>query len=152
MTELHRTPTSSHEEYIARVIWAAHIISYLSKSRSHSELHEAESKTEEYDSDTDEPSDDETDYETEKTVVLSGSRNSVRRKFLDCIAQLLSPCKGWDGVTATAIREGEDGVEVGVSRNDGFLSDGDCCFDGEIVGYCRMLEEYLAGGGGVGGM
>lgn len=63
-------------------------------------------------SDTDDSSDGETDCETEKNAILSGPQDSVRRKFLGCIAQMLSPCKGWDGVTATAMREGEDGVEV----------------------------------------
>lgn len=98
-------------------------------------------------SNTDESSDSETDYETDKNVILSDPRNSVRRKFLDCIAQLLSPCKGRNGVTATAIREGEDGIKVDVARNDGFLSDEDR-FDGEIMAYCKMLEEYLAGSAG----
>lgn len=143
MAELHRTLAYPHEESIARVVWAAHILSYLTNNRSHEELHDAENNAE-HDSGTDEPSDCEGDYETEKTVILSGPRNSVRQKFLDCIAQVLSPCKGWDGVTATAIREGEDGVEVDIARNDGFHADDDG-FDCQIVGYCKMLEAYLAG-------
>lgn len=146
MDGLHRMPIYRHEECIARVVWAAHILSYLTNNRNHAELHEAENNAER-DSDTDERSDCETDYETEKTVILSGPRYSVRRKFLDSIAQLLSPCKGWDGVTATAIREGEDGVEVDIARNDAFLSDEDR-FDSEVVGYCKMLEKYLAGSAG----
>lgn len=140
MAGLHRTPNYPHEESTARVVWAAHILSYLKDKQNHEELREVE-KNGECDSNTDESS----DCETDKNFILSGPRNSVRQKFLDCIAQLLSPCKGWDGVTATAIREGEDGVEVDIARNDGFLSDEDS-FDGEIMGYCEMLEGYLAGG------
>lgn len=142
MAEPHRTPNYPPEECTARVVWAAHILSYLEGKKKQNELHEAGRKVE-CSSESDESSDDETDYETEKNAVLSGPRNSVRQKFLDCIAQLLSPCKGWDGVTATAIREREDGVEVDVARNDGFLS-GENRLDGEIRGYCAMMEEYLA--------
>ncbi|KAJ5310348.1 uncharacterized protein N7443_002809 [Penicillium atrosanguineum] len=144
----HRTPNYLHEGCTARVVWAAHILSYLKDNQNHEELHEAENEVE-CGSNTDESSDCEADYETEKKVVLSGPRNSVRQKFLDCIAQLLSPCKGWDGVTTAAIREGEDGVEVDVARNDGFHSDEDC-LDSEITGYCKMLEVYLADSTGAG--
>ncbi|KAL4962166.1 uncharacterized protein BDV14DRAFT_179123 [Aspergillus stella-maris] len=146
MTGLNRTPIYSHEESIARVVWAAHILSYLTNNQNHEELHEPENNAEP-DSDTDELSDCESNYETEKIVILSSPRNSVRRKFLDCVAQVLSPCKGWDGVTAAAMREGEDGVEVDIARNNGFLSDDDC-FDSQIVGYCKMLEGFLAGSAG----
>lgn len=137
---------SLQEESHARVFWAAQILYYLTKDRSHEELLKAEN-TVGSGSHTDDSSDHETDYETQKNMILSGPRDSIRQKFLDCIAQLLSPCKGWDGVTATAIREGEDGVEVDIARNDGFLSDEDC-FDSEIMEYCKMLEEYLEGNTG----
>ncbi|KAL4744885.1 hypothetical protein BDW72DRAFT_212011 [Aspergillus terricola var. indicus] len=146
MTGLHRTPVYTHEESIARVVWAAHILSFLTNNRNHEKLHKAENNTDR-DGSTDELIDCEGDYETEKTMILSGPRSSVRRKFLDCIAQVLSPCKGWEGVTAAAIREGEDGVEVDIARNDGFLFDDDC-FDSRTLGYCKMLEEFLASSAG----
>ena len=148
MAEPHRTQNYRHEECTARVVWAAHILSYLKGNQNHEELHEAENNVE-CGGNTDELSASETDYETEKNMILSGPRESFRQKFLDCIAQLQSPCKGWNGVTATAIREGEDGVKVDIARKDGFLSDEDH-FDGKIMGYCKMLEEYMAGS--VGGM
>lgn len=146
MAELHTASLCPQQESLARIVWAAHILYHLTKTRSHEELLEAESNME-CGSNTDNSSDYDTNYDTEKNTILSGPQDSVRRKFLDCIAQLLSPCKGWDGVTATAIREGEDGVEVDVARNDNFLSDG-VCFDSEIVGYCKILEEYLEGSDG----
>ncbi|KAJ5642342.1 hypothetical protein N7490_006342, partial [Penicillium lividum] len=61
------------------------------------------------------------------------------KRFLNCIAQLLSPCKRWDWVTAAAIREGEEEVVVDITRNNGFVSDE----DNEIMSYCKMLEKYL---------
>ncbi|KAF3397907.1 hypothetical protein F1880_006246 [Penicillium rolfsii] len=141
MDEPHKASLDPQQECLARVVWAAHILFYLTKTRRHEELPEAESNVDS-DSNTDDSSNDDTDYQTEKNTILSGPQDSIRRKFLDCIAQLLSPCKGRDGVTATAMREGEDGVEVDISRNDRFLSDGEC-FDGDILGYREMLEKYL---------
>lgn len=139
---MYRLPIYPHDECIARIVWATHILSYLANNRKHEELQEPENNAER-DGYIEESSDCEADYETEKAMILSGPRDSVRRKFLDCIAQLLSPCKGWKGVTATAIREGEDQCEVDIARNDGFLS-GEDCFNGGVISYCRMLEEYLA--------
>lgn len=127
----------SPEDCIARVVWAAHILSYLTNDRKHEELLDV-NKNVKHDVNTDESDECEMDYESDKTVILSDPRESVRQKFLDCIAQLLSPYKGWDGVTATALREGEDRVEVDVARNDGFLS------DSQAAVCCRMLEEHLA--------
>ncbi|KAF5016721.1 hypothetical protein F66182_11505, partial [Fusarium sp. NRRL 66182] len=92
----------SPEECIARVVWAAHILSYLTNDRKHEELLDVNIHVK-HDVNTDESDECEMDYESDKT--------------------LLSPCKGWDGVTATALREEEDKVEVDVARNDGFLSD-----------------------------
>ncbi|KAJ6009386.1 hypothetical protein N7522_004402 [Penicillium canescens] len=143
MVTPHRALNCPHGECTVRVVWAAHILSYLKDNQNHEELHEAENNLE-CGSNIDESSDYETDYETDKNVIMSGPRNSVRQKFLDCIAQLLSPCKGWNGVTATAIREGEHGVEVDIARNDSFPSDEDS-FGDETMGYCKMLEVYLAG-------
>ncbi|KAF2671342.1 hypothetical protein BT63DRAFT_438807 [Microthyrium microscopicum] len=74
---------------VARVVWAAHILSYLTKTRSHSELQQP---------DTTEEGEGlqcgELDAYTERAVILQGSRESIRSKFLDCIAQLLSPKAG----------------------------------------------------------
>lgn len=127
-------PTPQNEEDIAHVVWAAHILSFLTNKQNNAELAGEAGD----DTDTDEIADYETDCETEKAVILSGSRESVRRKFLDCIAQLFSHCKGWDGVTGAALREMEGGVEVDIARNDGFS-------DAEALGYYRMVERYLAG-------
>ncbi|KAJ5764911.1 hypothetical protein N7520_004470 [Penicillium odoratum] len=138
MFGLDRKSVYSPGESTARIVWAAHILFYLTNNRKHEELHEDQNNLER-DNNADDSSDYETDYETEKNVILSSSRDSVRQKFLDCIAQLLSPCKGWDWVTAAAIREGEEGVEVDITRNDGFVSDE----ENERMSYCKMLEEYL---------
>jgi hypothetical protein len=132
-----------HDERIARVVWAAHILAYLTKKRL-LQLDEAGDTTDS-DSDTepDKEIDHETGYQTERAGVLSSPRDSVGRKFLDCVCQLLSPSKGWDSVTAAAMHEGEDGVIVNVARNDAFLlKEGH--YSTETFRYFRDLEEYLA--------
>lgn len=146
MTEANDISTLPREDRIARIVWAAHILSYLTKGRSHEQLHGTDDNVE-YTDNEDESSDDDQVCETEKNMILTGPRDSVRRKFLDCIAQLMSPCKGWDGVTATAMQEGEDRLRVDIARNDGFGSD-EGCFDDDTMEYCKMLEEYLHGGAG----
>ncbi|KAL2845541.1 hypothetical protein BJX68DRAFT_256734 [Aspergillus pseudodeflectus] len=113
--------TNRYKDRIAHIVWAAQILSYLTKKESQPPLHDTNNEPD-YDSnsDTDESIDSESDCHTERAEVLSGPRDSVGRKFLDCIAQLLSPCKGWDGVTAAGMRGGEHGVVVHVASNDGF--------------------------------
>ncbi|KAL2012922.1 hypothetical protein VTN00DRAFT_447 [Thermoascus crustaceus] len=66
--------------------------------------------------------DEEKDMEIEITAAtaLAGSDEEVWMKFLNCLAELLSPVKGGDSVTATAVREREDYVEVDVVRNRDF--------------------------------
>ncbi|KAJ5812387.1 hypothetical protein N7474_008688 [Penicillium riverlandense] len=125
----------AHKERVAHIIWAAHILFYITSSRSHAKISQHSADTEEFE-------DCETDYETEKAVVMAGPRESVCRKFLDSIAQLLSPSKGWAGVTATALREWESYIEVDIARNDCFLINMNVP-DYEVTRYCRSLEQYL---------
>ncbi|KAL7784097.1 hypothetical protein V8C37DRAFT_396383 [Trichoderma ceciliae] len=148
--EVLREAIPSSEERTARVFWSAHILFYLTKRRSHVELHQTDAVEE----DEEEAEADDMDAETARTVTLHGSRESVNSKFLNCIAQLFSPSKGWEDVAATALREREDSVEVDVARNDCFgISRGKNPFElaGNFEGveaeYCRQLEKYLSTGG-----
>ncbi|KAM5360443.1 hypothetical protein ACJA88_014832 [Fusarium oxysporum] len=145
MEDLPQQNCQKYDHHVARVVWAAYILSYLTKARSHIGLPNHD------------PAEEEDRLErgnagagTERATVLGGSRESIRSKFLDCIAQLLSPSKGWHNVTATALREHEDFVEIDVARNDSFgmarcdvqghyLSE-PAAFD---VDYRRKLEDYL---------
>ncbi|OJJ85389.1 uncharacterized protein ASPGLDRAFT_168477 [Aspergillus glaucus CBS 516.65] len=135
MDHLRKGTETAHEVRAARIVWAAHILSYLTNNRSHAELHQL-------DADPGEFEDCASDYKTENNVVLTGPEEFVRQKFLNCIAQLLSPSKGWDFVTAVAVRESENFVEVDVARNDSFLSE-DNDHGYETRDYCSKLEEYL---------
>jgi hypothetical protein len=64
--------------------------------------------------------DDGMDAETERAAVLSGTHMQMQCKFLDALAELLSPGTGWDHVTATSLRDHEGSVLITASRNDGF--------------------------------
>ncbi|KAI8623618.1 hypothetical protein F5Y19DRAFT_492466 [Xylariaceae sp. FL1651] len=116
----------SPEERTARIIWVVHILSYLTKGRSHTGLQQPHADDEE------ELDGGELDAITEVITDLSESKESIRFRILDCVAQLLSPSKGWGYVVTTALREREDFVEIDVARND--------CFG--ITG--EKLENYLS--------
>ena len=91
------------------------------------------------------------DAATERMACLSWSQESIRFRFLDCAAQLLSPSKGWEYVTATALRERDDFVEIDVARNDCFgptrgdwstgVGADSCVVEEE---YFRKFEKYMA--------
>jgi hypothetical protein len=111
----------------ARVVWGAHILSYLNPhtdtmSDKHLQATTSASGHYEVDSDEDDDLDGDTEVEraTENTDLLTPCDTNVREKFLNCIAELLSYSKGGATVTAAALREKEDSVEVDLSRNSGF--------------------------------
>jgi hypothetical protein len=145
--EFTKQSTLEHEQRTARVAWAVCILYCLTQKRSHTELPLPDATEEEEEG----YGQSDLDAETEKMVVLQGSRASIRSKFLDCIAQLLSPSKGWDNVTATALREHEDFVPIDVARNDCFgtvsnswPSQPVCAFGRPETEYCRELKNYLS--------
>ncbi|KAK6537605.1 hypothetical protein TWF694_011785 [Orbilia ellipsospora] len=131
----------SLEEQRARVLWAAHILSYLSPNSSHTDVLDATKVQEQQEEDDVEISDDGTDIAT----ILQESEESAipSKKFLDCVAQLFSPNKGAKYVTATSLREHSDSSEivVDIARNDGF---GGVGFSQEEQDYCNQLKDYLA--------
>jgi hypothetical protein len=150
---------SEYEERIARVVWAARILSCLTKKRSHIGLHQqpdAAKGAELEQADEEEGLDSaEVDAKSDRAACLESSRDSIRSQFLDCIAQLLSPNTGWEYVVATALREREDSVEVDVARNDCFCMNiaSDCSSGRGTVElgmaekeYFRELEYYLSNG------
>lgn len=85
---------------------------------------------------------------------ISDSGNTkLKRKFLDCLAELAANDKGARFVACSCMREGEDEVTVWISRNEGFrevdyavferlgrllrgLGSGD---SGEFLSQCRFI-------------
>jgi hypothetical protein len=114
-----RSETSSIcKDRVAQVLWAAHILALVSKTGSHTQ---GQTPRDPFVEDEEEHEDvNDIDSDTERAANLAGTDDSVQRKVLDCIAQLFSPAKGWASVTATALRQREDFVEVDIARNDSF--------------------------------
>ncbi len=134
-------------DHATQVTWAILIMSYLTPSRSHASLHTSDEEfDEEFDAEFDRSS-----LDTETAEILNRPTDPDRARFLDCIAQLLSPNKGWDYVCATAMRENEDCVTINVARNDSFgiasSEPGNAqlpSFNTCEAEYCGHLVEYLS--------
>lgn len=142
----------------ARVVWSAHILKYWTQLRgpkSHKPLEKepvddlveqldhfnsAETNLEAFD-DEDEEEDDDVynNPATDANAPLVADSESIRRKFLDHLAQTFSSAKGGPSVTVTALREFEDRVEVDVVRNDGFDDDA----EQEDAVYFQGIEQYM---------
>ncbi|KAH6972719.1 hypothetical protein BKA56DRAFT_592733 [Ilyonectria sp. MPI-CAGE-AT-0026] len=67
---------------------------------------------------------------------LTASDDTLREKFLDSICELLAHTKGGKYVTAAALREKEDSVEIDIVRNDGFSANDE--------NYLSQLTKFLA--------
>jgi hypothetical protein len=132
----------NYEEHIAHVIWAAHFLHYLSGERSQTGLLPELDTDEDFDA-------DEPDVETQNGIIQTASVDSVRAKFLDCVAELLSPSKGWDYVVSAGLRESVECIELDVARNDGFSQTieskaGEPLVRDANTWYINQLQKYLA--------
>lgn len=129
----------------AHVVWGSHILSYLNPhtetlSGKHLQATTSASGHREVDSDEDDDlvGDTEVERATQNTDLLTPYDTNIREKFLNCVTELLSHSKGGATVTAAALREKEDSVEVDLSRNDGFGTHDDS--------YLSLLAGFLAAG------
>ena len=114
MSGVQSNDSSPSEEAFARVVWSAHLLSFLGHGRSHSTLgsskHLGEHTAEEY----------EEDFDSNVAAQCTPVDEPIRIKFLNSVAETSSHTKGWRHVSVTALREYEDRVEVDIARNDGF--------------------------------
>lgn len=144
-SEIKKAADHTYGESIARVVWAAHILSYLTGEQSHAETLQSETG----DEDEDDSDGSESDAETDKWSDLTSADKHIRSKFLDCVAELLSPENGWDHVVAVGLLECEDFIEIDVARNDGFHAvksqqGGSTRAEGAGLQYIEHLREYLS--------
>ncbi|KAK3369844.1 hypothetical protein B0H63DRAFT_514109 [Podospora didyma] len=97
------------EDRTARIIWAGHILSYLTRHQSNIRLRGLQLVQAAHEDEEEEklPDDDQLDSDaaTERMACLSWSQESIRFRFLDCAAQLLSPSKGWECALSADIRQ-----------------------------------------------
>lgn len=132
---------SKATDELARVVWASHILSYRNPYTSivsDERLQRNHSPTEYETNLDDEDFDDSSDIENTSTYtdILTVDDAILREKFLNCVSELLAHTKGGKHVTATALREKEDSVEVDVARNNGF--------DSHDEVYLSSLSKLLA--------
>ena len=131
-------PSLKLPQELINVVWASHILSLrnphtIIASDDALQANQDLSDDEEEDFDDDGPDDDSL---STKADFLTASSDVLRQKFLDCISELLAHTKGGDCVTATALREKEDDVEVDVARNNGLKL--------EDEAYLGGLKQFLA--------
>ncbi len=131
-----------------RVVWASHILSYLNPHTNavsgSQERNPSQPNEDHLDSGEDADLEEEDDCETasQDNDTLTPYDPDIRKKFLNAIAELLSHTKGGANVTATAVREKEDSIEVDLARNGGFQQ--------SDVQYLNSLEAFLAAAGTLG--
>ena len=153
------SPEGEAMAVFARVVWSAHILKYWTQLRgvkSHKpfekepvddldlveqldHLNLAEEDVEAFDDEDEEDDDVYNDFASDANAPLVADSESIRRKFLDHLAQTFSSAKGGPFVTVTALREFEDRVEVDVVRNDGFDDDA----EQQDAAYFRGIEQYM---------
>lgn len=110
---------------VAKVVWASHILSYWNPYTTTVSDKSLQPKHTPSD---DEITEDDEDYydspDTDKisidTTFLAVGDENLREKFLNSISELLAHTKGGKYVTAAALREKEDSIEIDIARNTGF--------------------------------
>lgn len=117
--------TTEHEVAFARLVWSAHILFYLSRSQSQPPLVVSDGLRRDDVSNVDrtdvnEDWDEEhEDFRSDIVDNLTNSGEAVQKKFLDALAEVLSPSKGWHAVTVTMLQQHEEHVDVFIARNGG---------------------------------
>lgn len=94
----------SIEYQLARTTWASHILGNVLRQVSQSSL--APPDDDLLESEDDIPVDD-LDARSTKIAILTNSPQKAGEKFLDCLAELMSPEHGWGAVVATSLWVGE---------------------------------------------
>ncbi|GFF25003.1 hypothetical protein IFM46972_01247 [Aspergillus udagawae] len=119
------------------VVWASHILSFLNPYTSTTSEKHSQPDQEVDDEDREDFEDDiDQDFTSVDAQPLSANSEVLRQKFLDCVCELLSHTKGGRFVTAAALREKEDEVEVDIARNEGLNADD--------TAYLDSLMQFLA--------
>ncbi|KAF7122850.1 hypothetical protein CNMCM5793_000960 [Aspergillus hiratsukae] len=119
------------------VVWASHILSLLNPYTSTASGKYSQPDQVADDEDGEDFDDDiDQDFISVDAQPLSANSEVLRQKFLDCVCELISHTKGGKFVTAAALREKEDEVEVDIARNNGLNAD-----DEE---YLDSLKQFLA--------
>lgn len=122
---------------LAHVVWASHILSFLNPytiTASDEPLQPDQKVNDDHGLGS--GNDPNQDFNSIDAEPLTANSEVLRRKFLDCICELVAHTKGGNFVTAAALREKEDEVEVDIAQNNGLNAD-----DRK---YLDLLKRFLA--------
>jgi hypothetical protein len=118
------TPSPEAIDEVAKVVWASHILSYWNPYTTPLSDKPLQPKYSAFD---DETTDDEDygdnpdiDKTSTDTTILTVGDEVLREKFLNSISELLAHTKGGKHVTAAALRDKDDSIEIDIARNTGF--------------------------------
>lgn len=122
---------------LVHVVWASHILSLLNPytiTASDETLQPNQEVNDDDEADSDNDSDQ--DFNSVDVEPLTANSEVLRQKFLDCICELVAHTKGGNFVTAAALREKEDEVEIDIARNNALKA--------EDKVYLDSLKRFLA--------
>lgn len=126
---------TSDSTAFAHLIWSAHLLCYLSCQQSQSPLSPTTVNSSDADSDE--------EFESDVNTVLNPPDTSIKEKFLDCLAEILSHTRGWHHVTATGLREGFNDMVVDVVRNAGFDTNEADPHSAKDSAYFIKIENFM---------
>ncbi|RLM00357.1 hypothetical protein CFD26_100340 [Aspergillus turcosus] len=129
---------------LVHVVWASHILSLLNPYTI-TALDEPLQPNQEVNDDDEADFDDDLDQDfiTIDAESLTANCEVLCQKFLDCVCELLAHTKGGVFVTAAALRESEDEVEVDIARNNG-LSVKDEAYLGSLKRFLAMQADDVS--------
>lgn len=131
------SPSLQVSDELAHIVWASRILSLLnSNTITAPEGPLLSDQDVNDDSAVDSEDDLDQDFDSIDAELLTANSEALRRKFLDCVCELLAHTKGGNFVTAAALREKEDEVEVDIAQNNGL--------DAEDRTYLDLLKQFLA--------
>jgi hypothetical protein len=80
---------------------------------------------------------------TQPQPISQSGHDTLKRKFLNCLAECAANKKGGQSVACSAMKEAEESVTIWITRNEGFQEHGKSIFD-RVAG---CLSKLSCGGG-----
>ena len=135
---------------LVHVVWSSHILSLLNPYTITAPDEPWQPKQDVNDDDgADFDNELDQDFTSIDAELVTASSEVLRQKFLDCTCELLAHTKGGKSVTATALREKEDEIEVDIARNNG-LNTEDKVYLGSLKRFLAMHADCKANSSGQG--
>jgi hypothetical protein len=113
------------EYQAARTVWASRILGYICQKIPQDRLSHVDNDFESEEDILLDKDDLEVVSDTNQTLTATpgGEPQRIKEKFLDCLAEIMSPKHQWDGVITTSLMAVEEGVRLNIAANSGFEGD-----------------------------